>query len=140
MTKKDIAKKWFILFLYTLCFIAFIQILTTKNVFAAPLTENPGLVAPPGISGGTVPTEQQAEYAQKMAQLLVYGQYIINGMLGVGLLTSLGGFIKVAVELAKGGSKARAEAMQNLQVLTFTTAAFGAFPLILIGIVAFLKV
>lgn len=90
-------------------------------------------------TSGTTLGAQKSEFDNSLLSLLTFMQFFINGLIGFALMIAVLGFLKTAFMLAKGGAKQRPEAMHNLMILTGTTAALGAFPLVLTFIILLLN-
>ncbi len=83
--------------------------------------------------------QDTTNFAEGIGTLVQFGQYLLNGLIGIGLSLSVFGFIKTAFEISSKGARERQEAMGNLITLTITTACLGAFPLFLNLIVVLLS-
>lgn len=93
---------------------------------------------PPPTSPTFRPSDS-AKLAQGLGDMLTLGQYVINGLIGIGLFLSLLGFVKTSFLISTGDAKKRPELMKNMLVLTLTTAGLGAFPWILTLVIAIMK-
>ena len=66
-----------------------------------------------------------------LSEILDQGQSIFNGLIGIGLLSSVAAFAFTAFKLGKSGdARGRAEAINTLIAICITTACLGGFPLI----------
>lgn len=77
--------------------------------------------------------------ARNLGNTITLGQYVINGIIGLGLILSLLGFAKTTFLISTGNAKKRPEYMRDLLILTATTAGLGAFPWILTLVIAIMK-
>lgn len=115
--------------------------ISLTNLFCLQIVSADGVQFTPPPSNGMVSldAEQQSAVSENLGNLLTMGQYIVNGLIGVGLLLTIVGFVKTAFQLGKGSARERPEAMRNLIVLAGTTAGLGCFPWILTLIIAILN-
>lgn len=68
---------------------------------------------------------------QALLKVLEDGQGVVNGLIGVGLLSSIAAFSVQSFKLSKSGdSKSRSEAINSLIIIAITTACLGGFPLL----------
>lgn len=110
----------------------FILFLGIQNVYAI----DESLTLP----GGGTPINNESEVSSALGLLIKYGYYFINGLLGVGLFTSVLAFIKTSISIAKSNTKTRPQAIKDLTSITITTACLGGFPLFFVGLITLLKI
>lgn len=121
--------------LLLLASISFINFLSIQVVGADGVQFTP----PPSNGMVSLDAEQQSAVSESLGNLLKMGQYVVNGLIGIGLCLTVLGFVKTAFQLGKGNARERPEAMRNLIILAGTTAGLGCFPWILTLIIAILN-
>lgn len=68
---------------------------------------------------------------QGLNKILTEGQGVFNGLIGLGMLSSVAAFAFTAFKLGQSGdSKGRAEAIKTLISISVVTACLGGFPLL----------
>ena len=63
--------------------------------------------------------------------LFTFAYVCINGLAGIGVMTSVIAFSINAFKFAKANSRERADSIQNLLTISITTACLGSIPMIL---------
>lgn len=68
---------------------------------------------------------------QGLNKILTEGQGVFNGLIGLGMLSSIAAFAFTAFKLGQSGdAKGRAEAIKTLISIAIVTACLGGFPLL----------
>ncbi|MCR0315262.1 hypothetical protein MKA27_13185 [[Clostridium] innocuum] len=119
-------------YLYFAVISVFIFLLASHKVYAI----DESLTLP----GGGTPISNKNEVSSALGLLIKYGYYFINGLLGVGLFTSVIAFIKTSMSIANSNAKTRPQAIKDLTSITITTACLGGFPLFFVGLITLLKI
>lgn len=67
----------------------------------------------------------------KLEEFLSFAMISINGLAGVGLLTSVAAFTINAFRFSRANAKERADAINNMFSIAITTACLGSVPLLM---------
>lgn len=120
-------------YMYFIVISGFIMLLAIQRVYAI----DESLTLP---GGGSHINDSGNEVSTALGLLIKYGYYFINGLLGIGLFTSVLAFIKTSIAISKSNTKTRPQAIKDLTSITITTACLGGFPLFFIGMITLLKI